>query len=120
MKSWDELTTFQKTVLAICISLMAIALPEIMFFVQLGGAELAFALLMVTFQPFISWVTNKYRQLKESIGIAIIAFNHSASARPAIFATQATFCVIGFVVTSSWLFALSFFVPSLVLNGLLI
>jgi hypothetical protein len=120
MKSWDELTNIQRALVGIAFIVAAALLPEIAFLVQFGGIELAFALVLATFTPFLTWLSAKYCAFKEMVTIAHIAYRHSASAKPAVFAVQASFCVAAILFTGSTVFALSFFMPSLLLNGALI
>ena len=120
MKSWNELNKFQKVFLAICIISMAMFVPEIMYLVDLGGIELMFAFIAASIKPISLWVSLRFKALKDAISLVFIAFQNSASARPNVFITQAAFCVLALFITHSWVFAFSFFAPSMLLNGVLI
>jgi hypothetical protein len=120
MKSWDKLTNIQRAFVGIAFVVAAALLPEIAFLVQFGGIELAFTLVLATFSPFLTWLSAKYCAFKDMVTIAYIAYRQSASAKPAVFAVQASFCFAAILFTGSTVFALSFFMPSLLLNGVLI
>ena len=59
MKSWNELTNLQRAVIGIAMVVAAAVLPEIAFLVQLGGIEVAFALVFASLAPIISWLDRK-------------------------------------------------------------
>ena len=61
MKSWNELTNLQRAVIGIAMVVAAAVLPEIAFLVQLGGMEVAFALVFASLAPIISWFSTKYQ-----------------------------------------------------------
>lgn len=119
MKSWNELTHLQRALIGISMVVAAALLPEIAFLVQLGGAEIAFALVFASLAPLISWISARYQAIKEFVNTAIIAYQHSASAKPSVFLVQASFCALALLFTSSGLLAFYFFMPSLLLNGFL-
>ena len=60
MKSWNELTNSQRVVIGIAMVVAAAFLPEIAFLVQLGGMEVAFALVFASLAPLLSWLSTKY------------------------------------------------------------
>ena len=119
MKSWNELTNLQRAVIGISMVVTAAFLPEIAFLFQLGGAEVAFALVFASLAPLITWVSAKYQAIKECLNTSIIAYRHSASAKPSVFLVQASFCAAALLFTSSGLLAFYFFMPSMLLNGVL-
>ncbi len=119
MKSWNELTNLQRAVIGIVMVAAAAFLPEIAFLVQLGGMEVAFALVFASLAPLISWFSTKYQAIKECLKTSVVAFRHSASAKPSVFFVQASFCAVALLFTSSGLLAFYFFMPSMLLNGVL-
>ena len=64
MKSWNELTNLQRAFIGIAMVIAAAFLPEIAFLVQLGGMEVAFALVFASLAPIISWFST---QLKSAL-----------------------------------------------------
>lgn len=120
MKSWNELTNLQRAVVGILMVVAAAFLPEIAFLVQLGGMEVAVALVFASLAPLVSWIAIKYQKLKECIYTSIIAFRQSASAKPSVFCVQASFCAVALIFTSSGILAFCFFMPSMLLNGVLV
>ena len=125
MKSWKDLTNFQRALIGVVIVIAAAVLPEIAFLINFGGAELAFTLILATLTPFISWLSTKYQSVKTNLFIAYVAYKESASAKPSVFLLQFSFCAIallltGPVLTGSGAFAFSFFLPSMLLNGVLV
>ena len=119
MKSWNELTNSQRVVIGIAMVVAAAFLPEIAFLVQLGGTEVAFALVFASLAPLLSWFSTKYQAIKECLKTSVVAFRHSASAKPPVFFVQASFCAAALLFTSSGLLAFYFFMPSMLLNGVL-
>ena len=69
--------------------------------------------------PIISWFSTKYQAIKECLQTSKVAFRHSASAKPSVFFVQASFCAAALLFTSSGLLAFYFFMPSMLLNGVL-
>ena len=67
MKSWNELTNLQRAVIGIAMVVAAAVLSEIAFLVQLGGMEVAFALVFASLAPIISWFSTKYQAIKEQM-----------------------------------------------------
>ena len=58
--------------------------------------------------------------IENVVSLAIVSWRYSASARPSVFALQASFCVVALAITGSTLFAASFFMPALLFNGALV
>ncbi|WP_218352262.1 hypothetical protein [Alteromonas lipotrueiana] len=119
MKKWEDLTFIQKAVISISIVVAAAFAPEIALLVQFGGIEVAFAFLLVAFQPILAWLQRFYVQFKNIISLAIISIRYSNSAKPGVFALQASFCCLALALTGSGIFAFSFFVPGMLLNGVM-
>lgn len=119
MKNWQDLTFIQKAVIATSIVVIAAFAPEIALLLQFGGIEVAFVFMLVAFQPILARLQCFYVQCKRVLSIAIIALRHSDSAKPCVFALQACFCCLALALTGSGMFAFSFFMPSMLLNGVL-
>jgi hypothetical protein len=120
MKNWEDLTFVQKALIGICIVAVAAFAPEIALLLQFGGIEVAFAFLLVAFQPFSAWLQRTYVQLRNIMSIAAISIRHSNSAKPSVFALQASFCCLALALTGSGVFAFSFFMPGMLLNGVMV
>ena len=84
-----------------------------------SGIEVAFALVFASLAPIISWFSTKYQAIKECLQTSKVAFRHSASAKPSVFFVQASFCAAALLFTSSGLLAFYFYMPSMLLNGVL-
>ncbi|WP_115718932.1 hypothetical protein [Gallaecimonas mangrovi] len=119
MKSWNELTNFQRAIIGISLVIGAAILPEIAFLLNLGGMEVAFALIFASLTPFIASASGKLASIKNAGILAYAAYQRSVSAKPSVFALQASFCAIAFVLTGSGIMAITFFMPGMVLNGIL-
>lgn len=119
MKSWNELTNLQRAVIGVSLVVAAALLPEIAFLVQLGGIDVAFALVFASIAPFLSWVSSKYQYVKACLSTSCIALKHSACAKPSVFFLQASFCAVALLFTSSGFWAFYFFMPGMLLNGAL-
>lgn len=119
MKNWEDLTFIQKALIGIGILAIAAFAPEIALLLQFGGIEVAFAFLLLAFQPLIIWFHRAFAQIKNITNLAIISIRHSQSASPRVFVLQATFCCLAFALTGSGVFAFSFFMPGMLLNGVL-
>ncbi len=119
MKNWEDFTFIQKAAIGISIVLVAAFAPEIALLVQFGGIEVAFAFLLVAFQPIMTWLNRFYAHIKNTASVAVISLRHSNSAKPSVFALQATFCCLALALTGSGIFAFSFFMPGMLLNGVM-
>ena len=122
MKNWEGLTFVQKALVGICIVAVAAFAPEIALLLQFGGIEVAFAFLLVAFQPFSAWLQRTYVQLRNIMSIAAISIRQSNSTKPSVFALQASFCclALALALTGSGVFAFSFFMPGMLLNGVMV
>ena len=119
MKSWNELTHLQRAIVGIAMIVAAEFLPEIAFLAQLGAMEVAIVLVIVSLAPLVFWVSAKYQKLRKYIYTSIIAFRLSASAKPSEFCVLASFCAQALIFTSSRIMAFRFFMPSILVNGVL-
>ncbi len=119
MKNWEDLTFIQKVTIGISILVVAAFAPEIAILIQFGGIDVAFAFLLIAFQPILAWLQRFHVQFKNIISLALTSIRYSNSAKPNVFALQASFCFIAFVLTGSGVFAFSFFMPGMLLNGVL-
>jgi hypothetical protein len=119
MKNWEDLTLIQKVLIGTAIIAVSVLSPEIAMLVQFGGIEVAFAFLLFALKPLMLWWLHWHCKLKNILALAVISLRHSASAKPNIFALQASFCCVAFVITGSSVLALSFFMPSMLFNGIL-
>ncbi|GHB56099.1 hypothetical protein GCM10008107_01090 [Psychrosphaera saromensis] len=61
-----------------------------------------------------------FEQLKTEVAIARAAFKSSALYQPKVFALQTVFSVVAVLVTGSFIYAGIFFMPALILNGILV
>ena len=120
MKIWEDLTFVQKAIVGTSILCVAVLAPEIALLVQFGGIEVAFAFLALYLAPALRQINLSYKKVKYIVSLVLISYQTSASAKPKVFFVQAAFCCIGFAVTGSLAFSVFFFMPSIVLNGVLI
>ncbi|WP_414829651.1 hypothetical protein [Alteromonas sp. H39] len=117
---WSDLSWQQKTVVWIVIAIAGCFAPEIAMLVHFGGIEAAFAFLFVFFTPAAVWLKHHYQKARDSITLAVVSLQTSASAKPKTFAVQASFCCLAFALTGSAAFAMSFFMPGILFNSMLI
>ena len=120
MKNWEDLSLFQKLIIGVIIIDVAMLAPEIALLLQFGGIEVAFAFLLFSLKPILALAQNYYSKIENVVSLAIFSWRYSASARPSVFALQASFCVVALAISGSTLFAASFFMPALLFNGALI
>ncbi len=117
---WNDLTWQQKTVVWMVVGVVGCFAPEIAMLVHFGGIEAAFAFLFVFFTPTALWLRHHYQKLRDAVSLAVISLQTSASAKPKTFLVQASFCCLAFAFTGSALFAMSFFMPGMLFNNMLI
>lgn len=120
MKNWEELSLFQKLIIGFAIIAVAVLAPEIAMLLQFGGIEVAFTFLLFCLKPALDVIQNWYTKFERIAATVVISWRHSASAKPSVFAIQASFCLLAIAMTGSSFFAVSFFMPGLILNGALI
>lgn len=120
MKSWNDLTPLQRFAVGLCMLIGAGILPEIAFLINFGGMEIAFALVAASCTPLLLWVMDKLQKLKQAMVLASLALRQSASATPAVFALQAGVCVLPLALAGSGALAVSFFLPGMLFNGVLV
>jgi len=117
---WEKLSTFQKVLFVVLISLVVPFMPELVFLADAGGVELVFTFLVFYFKPIITKVQMVFEQLKTEVAIARAAFKSSALYQPKVFALQGAFSVFALVITGSFIYAAVFFMPALIFNGVLV
>ncbi len=120
MKNWENLSFVQKIFVGLTLLAMVGLAPEIALLLQFGGMEVAFAFLLFTLKPIFTWWQHSFGTLKKAISLAVILLRHSASAKPAVFTLQASFCLLAVALTGSTVFAFSFFMPGLMMNSVLV
>jgi hypothetical protein len=117
---WEKLSMFQKVLFVVVISLAVPFMPELIFLADAGGVELVFTFLVLYFKPIITKVQMVIDKLKVEVAIASSAFKSSAFYQPKVFALQGVFSVVAVIVTGSFIYAGVFFMPALILNGVLV
>lgn len=120
MKNWEDLSLLQKLIIGIAILVVAVIAPEIAMLLQFGGIEVAFAFILFSLKPIFHVIRNCYSKIESVAALVVVSWRHSASARPGVFALQASFCLLALATSGSTLFAISFFMPGLLFNGALI
>lgn len=120
MNQWKQLNIVQKACIGLFILIVAAFLPELAFFVQLGGTEFALGALAVYFLPVVARCRQFAQKAKAVTAMAVLSYQLSASSQPRVFALQATFCVIAFAMTGSMPIALSLFMPGVLFNHVLV
>lgn len=120
MLKWEDLSWYQKTAFWCFIGIVGWFAPEIALLFHFGGIEVVFAFLAVYTLPLTSRLQHYFRKFSASLAIAVLAFQHSASARPQVYFAQAAFCCMAFALTGSALFCTAFLMPGILFNGLLV
>lgn len=119
MKQWEDLSRLQKLAFGCVIVIIAMFAPEIALLAHFGGIEVAFAFLAFYYTPFIRLFKTYYTKLHNALVRAIYVYKNSASARPGVFFVQASFSAVAFLFTGSLALSTCFFMPSMMLNGVL-
>jgi hypothetical protein len=117
---WEKLSTFHKVVFVVFISFLVPLMPELILLADAGGVELVFTFLVLYFKPILTKVQMVIYKLKVDLAIAGSAFKSSAFYQPKVFTLQAVFSVVAVIVTGSFIYAGVFFMPALILNGVLV
>lgn len=120
MRNWKELSLIQKLIIGLFIIVLAALAPELALLMDLGGIELAFTFMLMYLKPLFLWLKVKYEAIRELGNIAYIAFINSASFKPKVYLTQASFCCIAMVFTGSLVFSMSFLLPGFLFTGMLV
>jgi hypothetical protein len=119
MMKWEELNGYQKAAFWLFIGLIGWFAPEIALLFHFGGIEVTFAFLALYFTPLMAQIKRHYSNFKDSFALAYVTIRHSSKAKSKVYFTQAIFCTVAFVLTSSVAFSAIFFMPSLMLNEVL-
>jgi hypothetical protein len=120
MSNWKDLSLIQKVIIGLFIVAAAFAGPEMMILLDIGGIELAFTALFFYFKPLIVWLQSKIEWISIQVNIAKMAFLNSSVLKPKIFTTHALFCSVAMILTGSFVLSVSFFLPALLVNGILV
>ncbi|MBO1255383.1 hypothetical protein J3L16_06760 [Alteromonas sp. 5E99-2] len=120
MIQWEDLKWYQKAAFWFVIGIVGWFAPEIALLFHFSGIEVVFAFVAMYYTPILRQIQNLYRQFKESLSLAVITFQSSACAKPKVYFLGVSFCCVAFAFTSSIAFSAIFFMPGLVLNGVLI
>jgi len=109
---WNELKTWQKVLIIICLSAIIPLMPELIFLADLGGVEFIFTVFVLYYKPQLSWIKAQWIVLKTQLQIAYCAFKTSHFFHPNIYATQASFFCLALLLTGSLFFSSAFFLPA--------
>jgi len=124
MEYWHRLNWFQKTIACIGVICFLIVAPEtvpsIIGLIDIGGVELVFGFIVLNAKSWLSFVRVKYENFKSTFIIFHNAVRYSAVAKPKTFVTHAVFCSVALFVTGSFLLSVSFLLPVLMANGVLV
>ncbi|GAB5394512.1 MAG: hypothetical protein Altm1KO_40300 [Alteromonas macleodii] len=119
MIKWEDLNWYQKAAFWCVIGIVGWFAPEIALLFHFGGVEVVFAFVAYYYFPILRQIQAYIVKAKEAAALAYLTYHTSASAKPKVFFVQAAFCSLAFVLTGSVAFAGMFFMPSMVLNGVL-
>ena len=117
---WKDLSNIQKFLFIAAMCLIVPFAPEFIFIADLGGIELVFGFLVMYYKPLIVRVQSVIAQIKFELNICSTAFKSSSVFKPKVYFTQAIFYSCALVVTGSVIYSSVFFLPALMLNGVLV
>ena len=117
---WKDLSNIQKFLFIAVMCLVVPFAPEFIFLADIGGMELVFGFLVLYYKPIIMRVQSAIEHLKFELEICSTAFKSSLAFKPKIYFTQALFYSCAVVVTGSVIYSSVFFLPALMLNGVLV
>ena len=120
MSMWKNLSTIQKGIFIALMCLVVPFAPEFILMSEIGGIELVFSFLVLYYKPVILKVQSFIEQVKIELSICAVAFKNSSSVQPKVYFTQALFYSCALVVTGSVMYSSIFFLPALMLNGVLV
>ena len=120
MSMWKNLSTIQKGIFIALMCLVVPFAPEFILMSEIGGIELVFSFLVLYYKPVILKVQSFIEQVKLELNICAIAFKKSSSVQPRMYFTQALFYSFALAVTGSVIYSSVFFLPALMLNGVLV
>ncbi|QBG36108.1 hypothetical protein [Litorilituus sediminis] len=114
---WQQLTTLQKALFIIAISLVVPFAPEFIFLADLGGIELVFGFLVLYYQPQLIWLKNKINAGLKTVKLIKQACAHSPLNQSTNFVTLSSCSAIALYITGSMFFSLVLWLPLLLLNS---
>jgi hypothetical protein len=117
---WENLSRTQKFLFIAVMCCIAPFAPEFILMSQVGGIELVFAFLALYYKPILIRLQIVIDRVKFEISICSTAIKGSLAIQPKVYFTQALFYSCAFVVSGSILYASVFFIPALMLNGMLV
>ena len=117
---WQNLSRIQKIFFVVLVSLAVPFAPELIFIADLGGIELVFSFLVLYYKPLLLKIQLLYNKAKSKALLCSTAFKSSALYQPKVFSVQAVFSCATLLLTGSVLYASIFFMPALMLNGVLV
>lgn len=117
---WKNLSNIQKFLFIAVMCLVVPFAPEFIFLADIGGMELVFGFLVLYYKPIFIRVQSAIERIKFELKICSMAFKSSSILKPKIYFTQALFYSCALVVTGSVIYSSVFFLPALLLNGVLV
>lgn len=120
MHYWKGLNLLQKFLIGGLILVAVMLMPELLPLIDIGGIELIFGFVVLNYKYMMSWLHTKYAHVKQIILLVMLAFTQSALGKPKTFICHAGVCSCVLVVTGSLVFSLSFLLPVILANGLLV
>ena len=120
MEYWNKLNWLQKTLIGCVVIGFVIMMPELLPLIDMGGIELIFGFIVLNIKNVVAWFNAKLVQVNETVQIIKDAFLGSALARPKTFIAHASVCTAVLVITGSLVLSVSFLLPVIMVNGLLV
>ncbi|TPV60042.1 hypothetical protein FJ444_07800 [Aestuariibacter sp. GS-14] len=119
MIKWEDLNVYQKAAFWLAVGVVGWFSPEIALLFHFGGIEVVFAFIAIYSIPILKQIQCYLQKVKDGVNLAYCTYQASASAKPKVFFVQALFCTAAFVLTGSVALSALYFMPGLVLNGVL-
>ncbi len=116
MKKWNDLNLVYKLIFGLLLLTGALIFPELMFVVDVGGIEMAFAFLVLYCKSIIAWCEQKLDAIKSVWSIFLGALQNSSVSQPKTFSIQVLYCAVVLFGTGSLLFSMSFFFQGMLIN----
>jgi hypothetical protein len=114
MNNWKDFSLIKKIIIGLLIAIVAIAAPEIMILVNLGGMEMTLGFLLLYYKSVFELLKTKQELVYIWLKVAYAAFMNSAVLKPKMFTIQAIFCIVALSLTDSLALSIAFFLPALI------
>jgi hypothetical protein len=117
LKAWKKLNWIEKIILLLVAPLLAVWLPELMLFVDIGGLEMAIGFLLIYYKQVLVRFQNRIKEVEDFCSVINQIIINSSLMKPRVFLTHSAYGLVAMWFTGALVFSFGFMMPALFVLG---